>query len=319
MNVAREVNGMLVCAEELDGLGPQDLRRKGPFVCSDCQAYLIFYAAYKKRRSHLDDPEDTYLVKAHFKLKRDHSHEPDCPSQPRQIVTGIAGMSKLGVLTPADDGSFRLHLNLITTELEQPPPVPVQDDDFIRDPDSRTSVGIRFLPGNPLSSYVSTATHLARYYQRLQEWEGPGFRDVTIIYDGGLIEWSKFFFLKAEYPDAWEVCKKTPGRRYPKAFHGEIRSVKRAADGRIAAVLKGTLFPANAKDLKEGVKTSVAPRFSIPEHWNLELKTGRQIIVVGFAISDTDRAYEYEARAPAHNLRLINLKLRRRGQLALLD
>jgi hypothetical protein len=91
-----------------------------------------------------------------------------------------------------------------------------------------------------------------------------------------------------------------------------------AGDGRIAAVLKGTRFPPNAKDLKEGVSTSVAPRFSIPGNWNVKLTRGRQVVVVGFAVSDTDRAYESEALAPPHNLRLINLKLRRKGQLALL-
>jgi hypothetical protein len=320
MNVAREVNGMVVCAEELDRLGPQDLHRRGPFVCSDCRsAYLSFYTAHKKRKSQWDDPEDTYLVKAHFKLKRGHSHEPDCPSQPRQIVTAIAGKSKPGVLTPTEDGSFRLHLNVITTELDAPAPtISDQDDDCIREPDSKIPVGIRFLPGKPLSSYVSTATHLALYYQRLKEWGGARFRDVTIIYEGRPVDWSKFFFLKAEYPDAWEVCKKTPSVRYPKAFHGEIRSVNQLANGRIAAILKGTRFPPNAKDLKEGVSTSVAPRFSIPGNWNVKLTKGLQVLVVGFAVSDTDRAFETEALAPPHNLRLINLKLKRKGQLALL-
>jgi hypothetical protein len=73
---------------------------------------------------------------------------------------------------------------VITTELDAPAPIAADpDDDGIRDPDPKTSVGIRFLPGKPLSSYVSTATHLARYYQRLQEWEGTGLPDVTIIYN----------------------------------------------------------------------------------------------------------------------------------------
>jgi hypothetical protein len=82
-----------------------------------------------------------------------------------------------------------------------------------------------------------------RYYQRLREWEGTAFPNVTIIYEGRPIEWRKFFFTKENYPDAWEICKKTPGGRYPKAFHGEIRSIKRLIDGRVSALLKGTRFP----------------------------------------------------------------------------
>lgn len=321
MNVARDVNGMLVWAEELDRADPQDLRKKGPFGCSDCRrAYLSFCATYRKRNRQRDDPEDTYLVKAHFKLKRGHRHEPECPSQPRQIVTAIAGKSKPGVLTPTEGGGFKLHLNVITSELDAPVPTAAeQDDDCIRDLDPKASIGIRFLPGRPLNSCVSTATHLARYYQRLREWEGTAFPNVTIIYEGRPIEWRKFFFTKENYPDAWEICKKTPGGRYPKAFHGEIRSIKRLTDGRISALLKGTRFPPHAKDLREGVPTSVAPRFSIPGHWNVELITGCQVLVVAFAISDTARAYENEAQVPVHNLRLINLKLKRKGQLALLS
>jgi hypothetical protein len=313
----------MVWAEDLDRLDPQSPRRKDPFVCPDCpvgqRPGLTFYGSYK-RSSRSGADEDTCVVRAHFKLKRNQSHDPRCNSQPQAVVERMARWSKPGVLTQVEGGGFELRLNVIVAELHSDECVDAQENDvIIHDSDSRRPVSVRFLPAGRLTSYISTATHLARYYQQLQEWDGYRFPSVTIVHGTQRIPWRRFFFAKEDYPRAWDVCKLTRGDQpYPKAFYGEIREVYPPRDGRIAAVLKGTRFPDTAKGVRDGVVTSVAPKFSIPESWDVDLRKDLPAIIVGFAVSDVNGLREWESKGVRHEHRQIRLRLQRRGQLALL-